>query len=63
MMLRSNKYWGLHKEVWYEKLNSLDSKIQKRIFAYPNCPAGKKLGFDTHKEVAFILAPRKPNKK
>jgi len=61
--IRSNKYWRLHKEVWYDRLNRLDSKIQKRIFSNPHCHAGKKLGSETHKEVATILTANfKPNK-
>lgn len=59
---RSHKYWAAHKEVWYEKLNRLDSNIQKRIWNNPHCREGRKLGNDTHKRVTFILAGASSNK-
>ena len=61
---KSHKYWKTHKDVWYQKLNGLDSKIQRRIFSNPHCREGRKLGFDTHKKVTSILGSKSaPNKK
>ena len=49
-------YWRLHKKIWYQEYDKLDSPIAKKVMNYPESREAKEL----NKRVNLIVSDKLP---